>query len=32
VANPDNVDSVLAIFTRNKARIIRLLENFLPDR
>jgi hypothetical protein len=32
VANPKNVESVVAIFTRNKARIIKLLENFLPDR
>ncbi len=32
VANPKNVESVAAIFTRNKAKIIKLLENFLPDR
>jgi calcium binding protein 39 len=32
VANPSNVEPVVNILSRNKNKIIKLLENFLPER
>ncbi len=32
VANPTKPEAIVDILTRNKSKLIRLLENFLPDR